>query len=616
MRRFFIILTGIVATVTVLAGVAFLMAGRINLASFATHRIATATGRAVKIGSLHVSPGRWATIELDDLHLGNVPGGSRPDMIALGHLHTQVRLMSLLHGPVETRDLVITKFSGLFERTADHTPDWRFGPARPRHEENGPPDQSLFPGLRQATIRDSEIIYRTSRGQSYLVGLNDVVFTSASDESPLLMNVTGSYNGTPVTITANIQPISILRQAGKPCGIDIRARSGDLTLTLRGTSTDLLDFDGVAAALTLRTPTSAPLMEFAGVPASDFALAAELDGHFTHRGNDWSLDHTTGRLGDNPVTSADVVFTEGGKGAPDRISGSMNFAALDLNQFTGKQQKSQGQQTDIPLMIPARPDPLIDVRIGAGQVRYNDLTFSDVSVAVAQSPDRIDVKSLSFGWLGAQLHASGDLRASPDGTKARASVNVTEADIDRFRHQAGLAAVPISGRLSFRANAVADRVRTLNEAVQVADLTAAVGMDRGEISREVIAMASTDVSLLVRKAKGMAPVTCLLGVLTLHHGSGTVLPLRVSSTAGTVIGAAIFDLNRKWFDLAFQSQATGFFALDVPVRVSGSFSHPGLGLAGWSAKGRDLLKSARTATTLPPEIGNFTPGKECLRIAL
>ncbi|NHO31304.1 hypothetical protein GOB85_01785 [Acetobacter sp. LMG 1636] len=610
---------GAVTATTALVTTAFLMADHIDLSSFAARRLAAATGRAAHIGSLRVTPGRWITVELSDVHLANVTGGSRPDMITLEHLHTQIRLMSLLHGPVETRDLVLTGFSGLFERTPDRRPNWRFGPpvakpAAPASAAPAPADQSWFPGLRQATIRGSEVIYRTARGHTYRAGLDNIVFSSVSDSSPFLMTVNGAYNTTPVAITAKMQPISMLRQAGKPYGASIHASSGDLTLDLESTITDLFDFDGVAGKLVLRTPTSAPLMAFAGMPASDFVMTLGLDGHFVHQGNVWSLDHTTGRFGENPITNADVVFTEGASGKPDRITGNVSFASLDLNRLTGGSGSTSQKQTDIPLDVPARPDPLIDVQLGAREVRYNALTFSDASVALSQTPNRIDVKSLSFGWLGAHLHASGSLLSAAEGARARAAVDVTGADIDRFRRQAGLAAIPISGALSFRAAAEANDVRTLNQAVQVADLTAAVGMNNGAISRKVIAMASTDVSLLVRRVTGTAPVSCLLGVMTLHHGSGTVVPLRISSAAGSVIGAAIFDLNRKWFDLAFQSRAPGLFALDVPIRVSGSFSNPGFGLAGWSEKGRGLLKSARAISVLPPEIESFTPGKACLRV--
>lgn len=621
MRRVFYIAAGIVAAAVVVTGAAVLSIGHADLGSFAARRIAAATGREVRIGSLHIHPGLWLTADLDDLHIANIPGGSRPDMISAAHLHTEVRLMSLLHGPTELRNLELKNFSGLFERTADRTPNWRFGKGKPQPQKKPaspePEDQSWFPGLRNAKITGSEVIYRTSRGHSYRAGLDNVTIASADDRSPLTITIAGAYNKSPVTATVTVQSTDILREAGKAAATNVKAASGDLTLTLDGTVSDLLNFDGVNGQLHLATPTSRPLLSIAGSPSDTFSLPLRLDGHFLHHGDVWSLDHTTGALGSGAITAADVVFTEGAAGKPDSISGSMAFGRLNVNELSGPAQKSGGQQSssdiDIPLLVPAHPDPLIDVKLSAKDVLYNRLDFSDAVLAITQAPGKVTVHDLSFGWLGAKLKTSGTIQATVGGAALAADVRMDGADIDRFRRQAGLHAIPVTGRMNFRATAKARDVRTLNQAVQAADLVAAVGMDSGTISREIIDMASTDVSLLIRHESGSAPVSCLLGVLSLHKGQGTVVPLRIVSAAGSITGAATFDLSRKWFDLAFQSRAPGLLALEIPIRVSGPFGNPGLGMAGWSATGRALLKNARDVSTLPAEIGNFSTGQACLR---
>ncbi|WP_232309236.1 hypothetical protein [Gluconobacter cerinus] len=55
-----------------------------DFSALATQKLEKATGRTVKIGSLHVRAGRWITIDAKDLHLANIPGGSRPDMVSVG----------------------------------------------------------------------------------------------------------------------------------------------------------------------------------------------------------------------------------------------------------------------------------------------------------------------------------------------------------------------------------------------------------------------------------------------------------------------------------------------------------------------------------------------------
>ncbi|MFT8718012.1 AsmA-like C-terminal region-containing protein [Acetobacter sp.] len=620
MRRFTLIAFGAAGLAVAASAAGLFTLSHMDLAAFATKKLTQTTGRPVHIGSLHVSPGRWLTVDVDDLSIANIPTGSRPQMITLGHLHTQVRLMSLFHGPAETRDLILTNFSGLFERTPDRTPNWRFGskPAEKSQEKPrkpAPADTSWFPGLRQATIKGSEIIYRSANGHSYRVGLDNVAITSASDTAPVEMTVDGSYNGTPIALTAHMGPLTILREANKPLPTKLHASSGDLTVDLDGAMTDLMDFDGVDGKLSLNTPTSAPLMAFAGEPASTFVMALGLTGQFHHAGDVWHIAQGKGRLGNNPIDSADLTFTEGKPGAPDSLTGEISFAKLDLNSLlpTTKSSPKPESHTDIPLIVPAKPDPLFDLRLSAGSVRYNALEFSNAALTIRQQPNRIDVPSFHLGWLGASLQASGNLTAHPQGSSLTAAIDVTGADIDRFRKQAGLAPVPVNGALSFRVRASATGAHTLNEASRKADLEAVVGMNSGTINRQVIDIASTNVGLLFHKNTGTTPITCLLGALTLHQGMGTVVPLRIVTPAGSIIGEAMFNLDRRWFELAFQSEAPGMLALDIPIRVSGPFSNPSIGLAGWSARGRALLKGARATNSLPPTISSFSVGSACLK---
>ncbi|MCH4090200.1 AsmA family protein [Acetobacter sp.] len=626
MRRFALVVLGVAGLSAAVCGGGFLILPHLDLAALATGQLAKVTGRTVHIGSAHVSPGRWLTLDVDDLSIANIPNGSRPEMITFGHLHTQVRLMSLLHGPAETRDLALDRFSGLFERTADRTPNWRFGASsqsdrsgrKPEEKEAAAPDWSWFPGIRQATIKSSEIIYRSANGHAYRTSLDAVSLSSSSDSNPFEMTVAGGYNGTPITLAAHLGPLTLLREAGKPYPTSLHAASGDLTLDLDGAMTDLFDFDGIDGKLTLRTPTSAPLMAIASASPDSLHMTINLEGHFTHRGDVWTMTRTTGLLRDNPIESADITFTEGKAGAPDQIAGSMAFAKLDLNglQSAGQSSQTSGQHvTDIPLVAPAHPDPLFTIKLSARSVRYNNLVFSDASLAASQQPGRINVSSLQLGWMKASLHASGEIAARPRGSSLHATVDVDKADIDIFRRQAGLAPVPVSGSLSFRVKASAEGgANTLNEASRNADIQAVVGMNSGLISKKVIGIASTNIGTLFGGMKGTTPVTCLLGALKMSRGEGSVVPLRIYTPAGSIVGSALFDLNRRWFELAFQSRNSGALALDIPIRVSGPFNSPSIGLAGWSARGRALLKDAQGINTLPSEMASFTPGRACLGV--
>ena len=152
------------------------------------------------------------------------------------------------------------------------------------------------------------------------------------------------------------------------------------------------------------------------------------------------------------------------------------------------------------------------------------------------------------------------------------------------------------------------RIGTLldDSAWQTAQLSAVVAMDNGSISRRIIELASTDARAIFRKAAGMSPISCLVGVLDIRGGIGTLSPLRIRSADGTITGRGSFDIYRHQIDITVASEArtSSLFALNVPVRVNGSFASPTirpastLGRRSCSALGRRRRKP--TVPHLPP----------------
>ena len=222
---------------------------------------------------------------------------------------------------------------------------------------------------------------------------------------------------------------------------------------------------------------------------------------------------------------------------------------------------------------------------------------------------------MTLGYLGANLQANGQIEGDGNRSRINASIALSHGDIDRLRRTAGLAPIPVKGSLSIRIIAKATNVSTLNEATRKADLVAAVSMEKGEIAREIVETASMDLRLLVRHAKGTTPIICMLGVLDMHQGIGTIAPLRIRTNAGIIAAKADVDLNRRWLDLVFASRpfSTSFFALDIPVRVSGRFDNPDLSLARWSKRGRGLLADSNELTVLPPALRSFAASNPCAR---
>jgi hypothetical protein len=156
---------------------------------------------------------------------------------------------------------------------------------------------------------------------------------------------------------------------------------------------------------------------------------------------------------------------------------------------------------------------------------------------------------------------------------------------------------------------------TLNEAARGARLSAVFAMDNsGSISRQIIELASTDARTIFRNATGMSPISCLVGVIDIRGGVGTVSPLRIRSADGTITGRGSFDIYRHQIDITVASEArtTSVFALDVPVRVTGLFASPTIRPATLSAAGRAQLSAGDNVSRLLPGLQPFARRSPCL----
>jgi AsmA family protein len=610
-RWFIYIVLGLVGLLLVAIVAVYLLVAHFNLASLASDRASAALGRRVTIDVLRIAPGRWITVEVDAAQLANVPGGSRPIMVALRHLTAEVDALSLFHRPLIVRRLVVDGLSILAERTADHTPNWRFGAAKPKPSTSD--SRAWFPTLLDARLHDSEVVYRTSGGATFGTTLNNLSIVTPSAIQPVRLTATGAYNGTPISLVGELQSIVTLRDGAIPYGMELHLRSDETKFSFKGTMTDPLDVDGAKGTVVLEAPTPKSLLALAGLTnKSDVSL--QLAGQLQRDGDLWSLTGATGELKDDPITAASLRLKEGSKGKPDEVATNIAFSRLDLSGLLRGGSGGGTSDADIPLDVARSPDPLIDAHLAARQLVYNDIHGSDFSLSVSATPGQIAVKALALTYLGANIRAEGRLNAADKIGRVSAKVVVSGADVQQLRHLLGLGSVPLSGKLDAQLDASSSGA-TLNRAARAADVVAAVSMKGGTIARQVIEMASTDIRLLFRKAQGTTPVSCLLGVLNMNAGIGTILPLRIRTASGAVVGEARFDLYRRTFDLTIGSQpaSTGIFALDIPIHAYGTFANPTVRPAQWSSASRARLATATAASRLPPSMLQLVNRNPCLR---
>ena len=604
-----------VAVLIALIGAFFAFGDRYDLAQFAAGRLTASFERKVTIGSLHVTPGRWLHVELRDFRLANLPTGTQPLMATVTSTSADIEAMSLLRGPLVVRGLVIKGLKLLLEKR-----NWEFGAAA----QTAPPKPARrrrFPTLLNAQLSGGDVVFRTGSGHPLDTHLDQAQFHTEGADEPVRLTGRGSYNGTPLTLDADLGSLDELRDVTKPYPTEIHLSSADSTLHFQGTMTEPLDVDGAKGRLELVAPTTAAILRIAGA-SGGFDASLRLAGPFEHNGPLWHLSQASGALNKDPITAADVKLVEGQHAKPDDLTVDLTFDRLDANVLLAAKKNGPIGDADVPLTVNRAPDTLIAIKVSTRELAYAQVHASDVTFSGSLKPSRITVDVLSLDYLGAPFRASGQIVAvsSPGATDdghVTASVEMNDMDVRALGNLLGASNLPLLGRASGRALVEATGA-TLNQAAREARLSAVFAMESGSVSRQIIELASTDVRTIFRKASGMSPISCLVGVLDIRAGIGTVAPLRIRSADGTIIGRGTFDIYRHRIDIimASEAQTTSLFALDVPVRINGYFGSPAVRPTSLSAVGRAQLSAGDDVNRLLPGLQPFARRVRCLSAQL
>jgi uncharacterized protein involved in outer membrane biogenesis len=169
--------------------------------------VQAATGRELTLGgTLRVSASFWPTIEISDVKLANLPGGSRWDMARIEKIEARLSLSDLLWRRVEVTTLTLVGPNILFE-LVDGKPNWVFNPeARPGSIEVAPSGTPVSLRVRDFRVRNGMITSRMP-ARTNVLGIRTLRLQHPADGGPLALSAMFVYSDyQPFTVTASAQP--------------------------------------------------------------------------------------------------------------------------------------------------------------------------------------------------------------------------------------------------------------------------------------------------------------------------------------------------------------------------------------------------------------------------
>ena len=249
----------------------------------------------------------------------------------------------------------------------------------------------------------------------------------------------------------------------------------------------------------------------------------------------------------------------------------------------------------------------------AAQLEYRAMRFADVGAEGRLASGEVAIKRLTFAFAGGTIEASGSARSAAPGSRVAATASVSDAGAGEIARMLGVDAGQIAGKITGRAT-LAMSGTTLAQALKTGRGHAVVAMKEGDIAHAQLERMSTDVRSLFRRNERSARISCLLGVIEVQDGRGTISQLVLQTPAAVLVGGGQADFAAQRLDMIIKSVAasTSAFALDIPLRVSGDFARLSVAPAPGSS-GADASARQGAANEMPPDLRQLANANPCPR---
>lgn len=581
----------------------------LDLRSIVEHQAASRSGRSAHIGGLSV---HWASpivLRISEFRLGNTVGGQAPDYVRFTSLMVEIEPWPLLRGELRLRRLVLDRPVIALERDGNHIGNWKLHPGADAGPE--PPRRAELPYMADLALRDGEITYRTSNGAILHIRLKDMRLTAPAVDAPATIVADGSYNDVALRMDLRTQPYAVLWQTSVPFGFSLEIRTADTELAFHGTATAPLDFDGLDGELRIVSARLDDWMSIFGAPDA-IPIRIRLGGKFEKNADHWRLPQAAGQLAGSDFSGL-LALDEGASGNPDHFTFRLGFAPMDIRHLVELATAPPGTTTrPTYLHVEEHPGETYDVHIDARQARYGDIRLGDLRLAAALAPARLTVSELAMRVAGGEFRATASAVPAGRGSRTVLDASLAGADASALLGLVGSDAATLSGRLEAAAT-IAMTGDTVDDALRASNGQVVVGITQGRISRSLVEQASINLGQLFGGGSGSTALLCLLGVASLRDGLLSVAPVRLRTPDGNLFAGGTLDLLNRRIDLEVKGEAksTGFWALDLPVRISGKLANPQTGLSRSFSEAGMAARASVNLSRLTPALRRVVNVNRC-----
>jgi len=202
------------------------------------------------------------------VRLGNAPWGSSPQMVEIGRFSAEVRLWSLISGPLEIPSVELADVSVLLEEGSDGKGNWLVGSASAPAEESeqlGSETTQIPAVVVNARLRNVLVTYRAQKAPERVAHLESLTIGPGAADL-LAVSGKGRLNEYAVAVDGELGPLDAL-VSGRDIRLAIEAALGELRLNASGGIGRLNPLRGADLTVKLAHPDIGAMLKKLNLPA-------------------------------------------------------------------------------------------------------------------------------------------------------------------------------------------------------------------------------------------------------------------------------------------------------------------------------------------------------------
>jgi len=584
-----------------------------RLAGFVSQEVRDATGREFAItGGLRVRIFPAVAVVANQVRLGNVSWGSRPDMLRVRRVEGSIALLPLFRGDIQVRRLVLVEPDLLLETDRKGTGNWLFdksgSPPATRSPRSGS-GSSLAVGLSSITLEKGVLTYRNGRTREGVeLALDRFTMKRRALSAMSAVDLVGAFRGQRFTLTGGIGSIESLLARRTALPMKLALATEGATANLEG----VIDTDSSGPVpelmVKVHVEETSGLAKLAGRPVT-IPVPLNLAGKFSGKAKTFRLDGLEITSGQSKASGNLAVRLDTPR---PEVTAVIDSPLLDLSGLDGREREHEkagpvrGRRmfSDAPLPFGAlrELDGHAELRV-ARLILPGKFQLESVLLHLGLRNGRLEVDPLKLVVGDGAVAGKAEVDAAPGRTPLlSARLEGNGISLERLAAEAGYEHAVSGGRadLSVRISGSGSSVQRfmsgLNGEVRLVSGPARLSGAALDLGDDVLTQLLDTVDPF-RKRDRYTDVTCAVVRLPVRNGLVTIERTVAYETAKVnVVVAGTINLRTEALDVAIRPRIKeGLGQVGVPglaelVRVTGTLTEPKMEI--------DTLASARAALSV------------------